>query len=241
MVTILDFVFVGQKIIDVCFGERGLSPLYFHDFGDKAKGLHALFDFVPPKMTSKSNQKVSNVAFDVGGRIYKVSRSLLEANPTTMLCRISSETWQRDPNGTIFIERDNERFRYCLDYLRDGCVEIPMTVSKGALLKDLEYFGIEYNSDFVQREGGEERLPSFVSTLHVNVKRHKYQLLALACFVWFSRHRKLRFPLGELSVGIIGPWSSPIASLAFTEITGIVTKRNLLDKKIAIYGLKFWG
>lgn len=43
----------------------------------------------------------------------------------------------------MFIERDGERFRYCLDYMRDNKVFLPPTVAKGALLLDLEYYGFE--------------------------------------------------------------------------------------------------
>mmetsp|Transcript_13886 Transcript_13886/g.19007 ORF Transcript_13886/g.19007 Transcript_13886/m.19007 type:complete len:206 (-) Transcript_13886:396-1013(-) len=81
--------------------------------------------------------------FNVGGSKYEVSRSLLEQHPNTMLARISSEQWQKDPEKEIFIDRDGDRFRYCLDYLRDGHVALPVTVAKKALLQDLEYYGVE--------------------------------------------------------------------------------------------------
>jgi len=34
------------------------------------------------------------VHFNVGGNIYKVSRSLLEQHPDTMLARLASDTWR---------------------------------------------------------------------------------------------------------------------------------------------------
>ena len=83
------------------------------------------------------------VLFDVGGTKYKVSRSLLSNHPDTMLARSASDQWQEDPEAEIFIERDGERFRYCLDYLRDGRVILPITVAKGAVLEDLKYYGVE--------------------------------------------------------------------------------------------------
>eukprot|EP00957_Ditylum_brightwellii_P044771 3396357-Ditylum_brightwellii.AAC.1 len=81
--------------------------------------------------------------FNVGGHKYQVARSLLEQHPNTMLARISSEQWQKDPEAEIFIDRDGDRFRYCLDYLRDGFVALPITVPKKALLQDLAYYGVE--------------------------------------------------------------------------------------------------
>ena len=53
------------------------------------------------------------------------------------------DQWQEDPESEIFIERDGERFKYCLDYLRDGRVMLPITMSKGAVMEDLKYYGVE--------------------------------------------------------------------------------------------------
>eukprot|EP00536_Pseudo-nitzschia_multiseries_P002262 jgi/Psemu1/115870/gw1.30.53.1 len=107
---------------------------------------------------SNSNDSSSNnattVRFDVGGTVYKVSRSLLELFPNTMLSRMVSETWQEvqvardeeDPSeaAPIFVDRDGERFRYVLDYMRDGQkASLPITISKKGFLKDLEYYGFD--------------------------------------------------------------------------------------------------
>jgi hypothetical protein len=83
------------------------------------------------------------VKFDVGGRLYKVSRSLIEKFPSTMLARMISDTWQTDPEVTLFIDRDSERFRFCLDYMRDGQVWLPLNVPLEALLHDLAFYGFE--------------------------------------------------------------------------------------------------
>lgn len=96
------------------------------------------------------------VAFNVGGRVYEVRRSLLDSFPNTLLARAASEVWQSSDNDTgeggdtriysvkpISIERDGERFRYCLDYMRDGKVRLPLTESKAALLHELQYYGFE--------------------------------------------------------------------------------------------------
>ena len=63
-----------------------------------------------------------------------------------MLARMISELWlgsDEAKDEPIFIERDGERFRYCLDYMRDGRVSVAITVSKDGILKDLEYYGFE--------------------------------------------------------------------------------------------------
>ena len=107
---------------------------------------------VSSSSSGNSNNKNKTVRFNVGGTIYEVSRSLLEQHPDTMLSRLASETWcSGDQNGSdvtnadaLFIERDGERFKYCLDYMRDGgVVNLPSKVPKEALLLDLDYYGFQ--------------------------------------------------------------------------------------------------
>jgi BTB/POZ domain-containing protein KCTD8/12/16 len=71
----------------------------------------------------------STITFDVGGKIYRVSQSLVASYPDTMLAKMSSETWAKKDNTTnnheeqpIYIDCDSERFGYVLDYMRDGLV-----------------------------------------------------------------------------------------------------------------------
>jgi hypothetical protein len=48
-----------------------------------------------------------------------------------------------DPkSSTIFLDRDGQRFRCCLDIMRDGRVALPVSVAKEALLQDLKYYGL---------------------------------------------------------------------------------------------------
>jgi len=81
--------------------------------------------------------------FNVGGTKYEVSRSLMSEHPDTMLARIASETWQKDPESVVFVGRDGARFGFVLDYMRDGQVSLPAQgqVTKESLLKELLYFG----------------------------------------------------------------------------------------------------
>ena len=97
--------------------------------------------------SSNSNSNAATVRFDVGGTIYKVSRSLLKQHSNTMLTRMVSETWLGEEENNegkdepLFIDRDGERFRYVLDFMRDGPkVSLPVTVSKEGFLRDLDYF-----------------------------------------------------------------------------------------------------
>jgi len=81
--------------------------------------------------------------FNVGGKIYEVSRSLLERYPDTMLAKSSSKQWQEDSTSEIFIERDGELFRHVLSFLRDGHVALPVTETKKRLMLELQYYGVD--------------------------------------------------------------------------------------------------
>ena len=80
--------------------------------------------------------------FNIGGHRYEVSRSLLLNHPDTMLAKSASDQWQEDPESEIFIERDGQRFRFVLDYLRDGKVGLPITETTDAFVAELEYYNI---------------------------------------------------------------------------------------------------
>lgn len=93
------------------------------------------------------------VTFDVGGTIYRVSRTLLDSHPNTMLARIASDTWNTGNGKAIFIERSGTRFECVLDYLRDGSVSVPLSVSKEALKTDLDYYGVPFEASHIRGSG----------------------------------------------------------------------------------------
>jgi hypothetical protein len=93
------------------------------------------------------------VTFNVGGTIYQVSRTLLDTHPDTMLARIASDTWNTGNGKAIFIERSGTRFEYVLDYLRDGSVTVPFSMSKEAVKTDLEYYGVHFEASKIRGPG----------------------------------------------------------------------------------------
>jgi hypothetical protein len=153
----------------------------------------------------------STVKFNVGGCHYDVSRPLIEKFPSTMLARMVSETWQKDREATLFIERNGERFQYCLDYMRDGEVWLPLNAPKEGVLLDLDYFGFKEEVYTTKIHGGSSNLAAArhlskckkehekvlstcmqnVNTCLKNVKNaeaaSKCEEVAYACFLRFSR------------------------------------------------------
>lgn len=82
--------------------------------------------------------RTTTTKFNVGGTMYEVSQSLLNQFSNTMLARAASDMWNntKKPNNNnsnsttndpIFINRDGERFKYVLDYMRDNKIVIPLS------------------------------------------------------------------------------------------------------------------
>ena len=92
-------------------------------------------------MSEEEDPKI--VKFNVGGTRYEVARSQIEMHPQSMLARMVSKQWQEDSCAEIFIERDGSRFKYVLDYLRDGNVLLPVSFAREKLLDEFKYFCIE--------------------------------------------------------------------------------------------------
>lgn len=91
--------------------------------------------------------------FNVGGKSFEVSRSLLRViNPNTLLGKRVEEQWQEDPEEEIFFERDGSIFKLVLCFLRDGKVDLPMTVTKEMLVTELNFYGIDYQDDYIREK-----------------------------------------------------------------------------------------
>jgi hypothetical protein len=163
----------------------------------------------------KATGTMPTVKFNVGGRLYEVPRSLVEKFPSTMLARMASGTWQKDPEATLFIGRSGERFEYSLDYMRADKVWLPLNIPKEALLDDLDFYGFE-NVDPRKIHGGSSNLAAaqhlhkckeeheeVLSTCKRKVKAAetnidaaertiKCEEVAYECFVRFSQGKSFR-------------------------------------------------
>ena len=83
------------------------------------------------------------ISFNVGGSVYQVSCNTLQRYPESMLAKLVSEVWKpQEPSAPIFIDRDGSRFQFVLDFLRDGKVHLPASVSAEALRADFAYYGL---------------------------------------------------------------------------------------------------
>ena len=94
-------------------------------------------------------QQIAVIKFNIGGTRYEISQCLIQSYPDSMLAKSAAMQWYTDPNAEIYIDRDGARFRYVLDYLRDGQVHLPVYVPKASLLLDLHFFGVPVNENAI--------------------------------------------------------------------------------------------
>lgn len=86
------------------------------------------------EVTAKATQYVAQhegdnaiVKLNVGGTPFETTLMTLSSNPDSMLAAMFSGrfTLPRDRDGRVFIDRDGKRFRYILNFLRDGTLNVP--------------------------------------------------------------------------------------------------------------------
>jgi len=197
--------------------------------------------------------KSKTVQFDVGGTHYKVSRSLIDGFPHTMLARLISKTWHvsgPDDDATIFIDRNGDRFQYVLDYMRDKEVHLPLSVPKGAMLRDLAYYGFEHVLSDDIHDGYEsaeavtqiakceslyqQELERCYRTVRKFQKKIIYLSVAHSCFLSFSKSGLLPefFYLGDYSLNLMTLKDDINAAFEAFD-------RELFDGCLQIHGLKY--
>jgi hypothetical protein len=92
--------------------------------------------FSTPPFQNLDNNPV--IRLNVGGTRYKVSRSLTEMYPDTVLARMIREERCKEDHEEIFIDRNGPRFQYVM---RDQKITLPMHVSKESIFTELKFFG----------------------------------------------------------------------------------------------------
>jgi hypothetical protein len=169
--------------------------------------------------SKKRKLMVETVQFDVGGKIFKVSRALIDEHPDTMLAKMISEAWENenDKDKPLFIDRDGDKFSYVLDYLRYGSIDLPHSIPKTMFQRELDYYGITAEDETVKAmpflefvKANDEELKRWneqVRQYNEKVQHHKLirDMLALAV----KCHHKL-FALGTVGESIDFPFQSKV-------------------------------
>ncbi|GFH55452.1 hypothetical protein CTEN210_11928 [Chaetoceros tenuissimus] len=118
----------------------------------------------------------SIVKLNVGGTHYVTSLTTINNSPKSMLAKAVSDRWKKeDSNEPIFFDRDGQRFKYVLDYLRDGKVNLPVGENVETFRTELEYFGIDIDPDSITSDEDME-IVSFKSRFRNHMKRLEDQI-----------------------------------------------------------------
>ena len=117
---------------------------------------------------------VETVQFNVGGKLFEVSRDLIDQNPETMLAKLISETWEKEPDKPIFIDRDQDMFSHVLNYLRYGSFELPHSIPRSMFDRELDYFGIG------APESSVSQLSLGEMSQHLKQQKRRYELFQFA-------------------------------------------------------------
>lgn len=91
------------------------------------------------------------VYFNVGGTQYNVARDTLLLYSNTMLAKMVSEKCTTDQfcrtryrdDRTFFIDRDAGKFKYILDWYRNGKIVVPKTIALDAMRHEAHFFGLK--------------------------------------------------------------------------------------------------
>lgn len=94
---------------------------------------------------SRKNSPNDPVSLNIGGEIYTTTLDTLTRCRDSMLGAMFSGQIPtlRDNRGNIFIDRDGKVFRYILNYLRSGFLDLPDSFSELKLLRrEADFFQI---------------------------------------------------------------------------------------------------
>jgi hypothetical protein len=137
--------------------------------------------------TKHSATMVDTIKFNVGGRPFEVSRVLIDHKPDTLLAKMISETWEKDPEKPLFIDRDGDLFAYVLNYLRYGSIELPNTIPQSMFKRELDYFGITPEESSVKQMSIGEIARTFKTEFQCQKLKYETFTLATECQLQFCQ------------------------------------------------------
>lgn len=101
--------------------------------------------FPPVKQIPSASLLISDsIELNVGGIIYVTSGWILAREHTSWLATSLDTTALLDRRGRYFIDRDGDLFRFVLDYLRSGLIQIPKDFPDLELLRnEATFYGLK--------------------------------------------------------------------------------------------------
>jgi len=134
-----------------------------------------------------SNQE-SRVDMNVGGTMFTVHVDTIMQYPDTMLGSMLSKRWanENETDKEIFLDRDPVRFRYILDFYRNGKIVIPHNTTKAEMLAEIEYFSLPLEKEDIQYDvssiaGMKDAILEFDNRYVENLKINALEGAIVAC------------------------------------------------------------
>ena len=146
---------------------------------------HSRSSVVSPSEQSPSQEESSNnVILNVGGTRYEVARMTLHRYPDSMLATLISKRWTaNNANRPIFIDRNGSRFQFVLDFLRDGKVHLPASVSAEALRADFAYYGLPEDAHIEEGGLGLSRIAQVMKELKAKLEEYQDKVTATTVLI----------------------------------------------------------
>ena len=106
---------------------------------NKRRRVETLLD--SDELDVKQNEPIT---LNVGGKKHRTTKSTLSASSNSVLSKMFEGNVSVKPakDGSYFIDRDGKHFRYILNFLRDGTVNISDNSIINELLQEAQYYQI---------------------------------------------------------------------------------------------------
>ena len=179
------------------------------------------------------------VQFDVCGRLFKTSRSLIDKHEGTMLSRLVSDTWQEDPTKPVFIDRDGDIFAQVLNFLRYGSITLPEKMVKDMFLRDLDFYEIV---------PGEGSVKTASEAWAVQVKDRRSEISQLTSraasltlrndIEFLANHCASCYLNGQTKVSLNPTSSQPNIEQLYKAAKAVIVNQESLSELLSNFGLR---
>ena len=119
-------------------------------------GGNKLYFHIEDETNKEGNDTLSDgngiIYLNIGGHKFETSLLTLRKDPNSMLYAMFSGIYKlkKDRDGAYFIDRDGTHFRYILNYLRDGSVDVMNDEQQlKQLLREAQYFQVNCEKNIV--------------------------------------------------------------------------------------------
>jgi len=97
-------------------------------------------------LRSSQEEEEAVISLNVGGKIFVTTTTTLLKDTKSMLYAMFSGRYptKKDSNGGHFIDRDGKTFRYVLNFLRDGSIDLPdKPHTLNQILREARFYQVE--------------------------------------------------------------------------------------------------